>query len=64
MTKLIDTINGFTIIQRLIGSPNMYYQAKRDNTVFTSKSLSYIKNKVALYGKERIENAISLRESN
>lgn len=51
MTKQIDTINGFTITQRLIGSPNMYYQAKRDNTVFTSKSLHYIKNKVALYGK-------------
>ena len=56
MTKLIDTINGFAITQRLIGSPNMYYQAKRDDKVFTSKSLTYIKNKVALYKTKIGEN--------
>lgn len=48
-TKIIEIKNGFVITQRLIGSPNSYFQAKKDSVVFTSKSLPYIRKKVSEY---------------
>ena len=50
MTKVIELINGFVITERLSGSINKYYQAKRGDKVFVSHSLSYIKAKVKSYG--------------
>jgi len=44
MTSYADYVNGFNIIKHHCGV-NTYYVAKKGTTVFTSKKLSYLRNK-------------------
>jgi len=42
MTKFIAKVNGFTITQRLVGSKDTYFVAKRGSIVHTGKRLNYV----------------------
>jgi hypothetical protein len=52
--KVIMEINGFTFSSRLIGTSACYHIAKRGDTVFTSKEMSYLIRKVKSYGISQI----------
>lgn len=41
--RLIETVNGFTIRLHNAGTSSAYYLAKRGSTVFTGKSLNYVR---------------------
>lgn len=47
-------INGFTFSSRLLGTSACYYIAKRGDTVFTSKEISYLIRKVKNYGTSSV----------
>jgi len=54
LRKTVMEINGFTFSSRLIGTSACYHIAKRGDTVFTSKEMSYLIRKVKSYGASSV----------